>query len=778
MFYKEPKEVLKELNTSPEGLSEEEAKERLKSYGPNVIEEKKQVSLLDVVISQFENFVLWLLILTTLISIYLGKYIEAIVIFLAVVISVLFGTYLEYKADKALEAISKMIKEKTLVIRNGKKYTIESQYLVPGDIIELYPGQKVPADVYILESNNLEVDESTLTGESIPVDKKPGVLDKETPLYERSNMLYAGTFIVNGWAKGVVVATGRNTEMGRIAEKLKEIGKEKSKLKQDLEEFGKILSGIVLILGVFLFAIGYSKGYHLDDLILTVLTLIVAGVPEGFLTIFVLIFAFAVMELAKKRILVRKMASLEGLASMDTLVTDKTGTITEGKLILEHILGDAKEVLEKALLASNVQLTQEGYKGDDLEIAIAKKAEELFGKEWVREILEKERKIVPFSPEKKYAEAILNGTKIWKGAPDYLLEDDSFLDKWYLQGYRVIAVVENGKYVGALLFRDPPKKGVKEAIRELYQHFIDIFLLTGDNKKTAKAIAEEVGIRGKAEDFDKAISPDVRIFARATPIDKFSLVTKLKQEGRIVGTIGDGVNDALALKNSHVSISMGKKGAEITKQVADVVILNDEFHLLVEAIEKGRNTIEKLAKFVRFQISTNISLLLHSFMAFILQIPHFAPLQILFVNILMDGPPGLALAFDKDEKLLRQRRSFFDQRDLSLTLATAITMSGIILYLSAYNPSLAFNAFVLMQVPNAIIHRHREKIGLDGILENKILVWTLIGIVVSVIILNIYFPQLFGLTGDLMEVVLGAIISVLFYLYLEYLKKLGKKSVA
>ncbi|NPA22207.1 MAG: cation-transporting P-type ATPase, partial [Candidatus Micrarchaeota archaeon] len=700
MYWKSLEEVLKELGSSLEGLDEEEAKRRLQQYGPNEIESKKSPSFWDAVISQFENFVLWLLVLAAGLSFYLGKMAEGFVITLAVMLSVLFGAYLEYKADKALEAISQMVKEKTLVIRKGKRYTVDSRELVPGDIVELFPGQKVPADIYLIEANNLQVDESVLTGESIPIDKKPGPVPLDTPLYERKNMLYAGTFVVNGWGKGVVVATGKQTEMGKIAQKLELIEREQSQLKKDLEEFGKLLSAIVLVLAFFLFLIGYTQGYAWDDLILTTLTLIVAGVPEGFLTIFVLIFAFAVMELAKKAVLVRKMASLEGLASMDTLVTDKTGTITEGKLHLEHILGDRDKVLEKALLASNVQPTQEGYEGDDLEVAIAKKAEELWGRERVVKILKRKRKVIPFSPEKKYAEARIGKKIIRKGAPDYLLEDDSFLDKWYQQGYRIIVVVENGKYIGALLFRDPPKKDVKEAIRELYSLNIDIFLLTGDNKKTAKAIAEEVGIKGKAEDFAKATTPDVRIFARATPMDKYSLVTRLKQEGRIVGTIGDGVNDALALKNSHVAITMGKRGAELTKQIADVVIMNDKFSCLVEAIEKGRNTIEKLSKFVKFQISTNISLLLHSFMAFLLQIPHFTPIQILFVNILMDGPPGLALAFEKDERIKRQRYSFFDKRDLSLTLATAISMSGITLYLSSISPSLAFNTFVMMQISN------------------------------------------------------------------------------
>ncbi|RME79652.1 MAG: cation-transporting P-type ATPase [Methanobacteriota archaeon] len=684
--------VIKKLRSdAAKGLTAKEAERRKEKYGENKIEKKKERGLLSIVAEQFKNSILFLLIVAAVISFYLGQEIEGYGIVLAIVLSVSFGTYLEYKADKSIEELSKYTEERIIVIRDSNMEYVNSSELVPGDIVLLSEGQRIPADMYIIEGKELEVDESLLTGESEAVHKKSTVCKKNAGIGERHNILYAGTDVLRGNGKAIVIATGNRTEVGKISEKLSSVKEEESELYKDVGELGKYISAFaVSIILVFLLA-GYFKGADITELLLLSITLAVAAVPEGLTTVLTIILALGIKRMADSNAIVRKLATVESLGRVDIIATDKTGTITEGKVSLvsinykgvEHsksMFNEMEELLKDVVNATEVQLTDRGLVGNEVDVAIAEEHMRIFGS------LKKSRvkEIKPFSSQDGYMSVKMSdGRELIKGAPEAVIpfcshylsgkgevamekeikEVESIVEKNGKKAMKVIAyAVRKGKkttLVALLSFMDAPKNGVKETIEELKKASIAIVMITGDNPTTAKAIAKKVGIEGKPVRWDKIEEYNdgelydrvmaSKIIARATPEAKLRIVEVLSRRN-VVAVTGDGVNDALALKKAQIGVVMGKRGTAVSREVADIVLLDDNFSTLTKAIQIGRNIFTNIQNFLRFQLTANASAILMIFYGFISEAGNMiftlTPLQILWINLILDGPPALAQGFE------------------------------------------------------------------------------------------------------------------------------------
>ncbi|MEM4331256.1 MAG: HAD-IC family P-type ATPase, partial [Candidatus Anstonellales archaeon] len=424
------KEIESRLSTNLEnGLSSEEAKKRLEQYGYNIIEEKKKKTLIDIVSAQFRNHILWLLLIAAIISLYINQYEEAIAIIIAILISIAFGTYLEYKANESIEQLSKYLEEMSLVIRDKKIYIIPNSELVPGDVIIINEGQKVPADCYIFESSDLELNEAVFTGESKAIKKSAQVLKEPVQIYKLKNILFANTEVLRGTAKAVVIKTGHETEIGKIAEKLKEIEQETTGLYKDMEKISKNISIIGAILVILILTMGFIKGLDINTIFIFALTLAVAVVPEGLTTVLTIILGLNVKKMGENNALIRRLSAIDNIGRINVIATDKTGTLTRGKMTLMHIYYDnvlydsieknkekLKEFLQLAYNATESKITDKGIVGDEIDTAITEVAVALQIKR------QKPDSLSPFSSEKKYMSVKIGNKEIIKGASDVVMK--------------------------------------------------------------------------------------------------------------------------------------------------------------------------------------------------------------------------------------------------------------------------------------------------------------------------------------------------------------------
>ncbi len=675
------------------GLSSAEAEERLKKYGLNEFSKHEKRSFYTIVLGQLKNPLLVLLLLAAGVSFLIGQELESYAIVIAVFLSIAFGSYLEFKADKSLEELRKYSQIKSIVIRDGKNQLIDARFIVPGDIVIVEAGSIIPSDGIIIESNEFSVDESVLTGESKAVHKKDG--DK----------VFAGTVVLSGYAKFKTMNTGFNTEFGKIAKSLSTIQEGESELKKKVAELSRKVSLISITVIVVLLAVGILRGLGIVELFVFSVTLAVAAVPEGLLTVLTIILALGVKEMAKHNALVRKLSAIDGLGMIDVIATDKTGTITQGKLKLVEY--SSKKVLELASYCTLTKKTEEGWVGDEVDVAIMEEAEKYGIKRCV-----KIKKVIPFHPERKFMSVICEKGEITKGAPEVVLKKIKFykgkritsylkrkineeLENLTSKGLRVLALALNNSFEGFLGFEDPLKEGVKETVEKAYKSGIDIYMITGDNIKTALAIAKKAGIKGDGEvwkNLEKLSDVElferlksVKIIGRAPPLSKLRIVEVLQNHGKKVAVTGDGVNDAPALKKATVGIAMGKKGTEVSKQVADVVLLDDNFYTMVKAIRYGRNLIKNIINFIRFQFTANVSALILTISSLIAGISFpLTPLQLLWINIIMDGPPALSLGFEKPNKEIMEEKPRKGKGLFSKPLIMNITINsfyiGIIVF--------------------------------------------------------------------------------------------------
>ena len=754
------KTVFSKLNTNEYGLNTEEVGKRRLLYGKNKLTESKKTTLFEIVFRQFLNPLIYVLIVAAIISFILQEFADAIFIFIVLVINALIGTVQEWKAEESAEALQEMVFINTRVIREGKSTNVNAEELVPGDIVLLESGNKVPADLRLFDVNNLRVEESILTGESVAVEKEIApIYDETTALGDKKNIAFAATFITSGRAKGVVINTGKYTEIGKIASSIKEKRKNTIPLIARMEKFSKNISFIVLIACVLLGIGGYYVGIELQEIFFFVVAVAVSAIPEGLPISMTVALSMGSFRMSKRNVIIRKLSAVEGLGSCTMISTDKTGTLTVDQQTVKHILlsnhelltvsgqgyngeGEVKDekgqtltlndnktfdsFLEAVIICNEASLTKSNnqwrHEGDAIDVALLalayKSKVHLDNFKDDIEIV----KEIPFEPTRKYAAVYYKkkGTLYFavKGAAEVLLNatnknDKSLVDKaeeLATLGFRYIAVargevnevLDDSEFpqidlVGFVALIDPPRKEVKTAINQCHNAGVDVCMITGDHPSTAFAIAKDLNIAttedeiitgvelAKIEDvtsdhFHSSIK-NKRVFARVSPDQKQAIVQAQQKNGHFVAVTGDGVNDAPALKSANIGVAMGY-GADVTKEVASIIVTDNNFASIEAGIEEGRFTYSNIRKIIYLLTSTGAAELLMIAFALIIGTPlPFLPAQILWLNLVTNGIQDKVLAFEKGEPHLMEnpplkpKEKIFNRLMISQMLTAALTMA-------------------------------------------------------------------------------------------------------
>ncbi len=806
MFYqKSIEEVFKELKTSEAGLSEEEAKKRLKQYGPNEIAKGEAISKFRIFTRQFKSAVIVILVVAALISALLSRFIDASIIVAILVLNAVFGFAQEYKAEKTIAALRKLAAPKAVVIRDGKKKIIPASEIVPGDIIVLEAGNYVPADARIIECFSLKLDESLLTGESTAVEKSVEKLNKELPISEQKNMIFASTTCIYGKGKAVVVATGMNTEVGKIAKFVKEEKETKTPLVKKVDELGRFLAVGVVIIAAIIFLIGYLMSKELIDTFLVAISLAVAAIPEGLPAVLTITLALGVQIMAKKNALVRKLPAVETLGSTDVIAADKTGTMTKNEMTVKQIFannkifdvtGEGYETTGKFLVNNKPAKIEElkplfqiavncndadlvALEGDPTELALLVMAQKS-GMEIKRYPRIHE---IPFSSEQRYMATLhkINNREVYfvKGAPEKILDMCSYINiegrtRWLSgkekrkiseiassmasRALRVLAFayskspkLENLVFVGLVGMIDPPRPEVKDAIKLCKQAGIRVIMLTGDHKETAKAIAKQLNITGKLitgekledlskKEFEKLVE-EINIYARITPEQKLKIVNALKSKGHIVAVTGDGVNDAPALKKADIGVAVGS-GTDVAKEASDMILEDNNFATIVQAVKQGRRIFENIKKFVGYLFSCNLGEVLTIFIATLLGAPLILlPVQILWINLITDGLPALALGLEPtaadvmSKKPRSKKEPILKKQGIYSAILSAILMAAGTLFVYGvyaakfsvpYGRTVGFLTLIFFQLFNALNYKSEKSLFKIKITDNKVLLYTVI----------------------------------------------------
>lgn len=842
------------------GLTQAEAEKNLKKYGYNEFPEKADFTILKILLSQFSSILIIILLITGLASIFLKELFDGIIILIIVVINAIIGFIQEYKAENAVKALKKLIIPTTIVIRDGEEKNISVKDIVPGDIIKLYEGDKVPADAEILEAFSLKVDESVLTGESVPSNKQAKKGDKE-------NKLFKGTLIVSGKAKAKVISTGLKTEFGKIVELVSKQEKTPSPLTIQLDILGKKLGIVILILIVILFILGYLRGVDPMSMLMTSVALGVSAIPEGMPIIVTLTLALGVQAMARKKAIVRKMNAIESLGATTIICSDKTGTLTLNEMTVKKINTSFKEVYveglgynwdkkiklssfeEKKLLEicenCNNSFIGEDIIGDPTEIALkvlSRKAN------YVKDYKELDENV--FTSERKMMSnlnKIGNHKEIFaKGAFEVIIKKCSYIskngkvtklttkdkkdlqqiaDKYSNEQLRVLAFAykkyknsfneDDLIFIGLVGMLDPPRKSVKSSIQIAQKAGIKIKIITGDNPLTAASIGEKIGLNVTkvvvGEEIDrlndrqlKKLIYEAQIFARTTPQHKYRIVNILKKNKEVVAVTGDGVNDAPALKHSNVGIAMGIKGTEATKEVADIVLKDDNFTTIINTIEEGRRIYQNILAFVKYMLATNFNEILIVGVITIIGYPlPLLPLQILWLNLATETFPALALGRSPAEKDImlsppRAKNENIFKKSLNFILVAIILQiiinTGLYFYglsldkayqvdssnidIASHARTLVFTQIFLFELIFAFICKQGGKpLTLKSLTSNKYLIKaTIISLILQLIIIYTPFMQKIFLTIPLSLKEWGILLlSGSILILIPYIAKITKK---
>jgi len=848
-------QLLEALDTDfKSGLSPDEASGRLQKTGPNELEEKRRESPLKLLLNQFKDFMVLVLLGATVISGLLGEMLDALTIVAIILINGILGFFQEYRAERSLRALKELSAPTAKVLRGGVFDHVPASALVPGDVVLLESGDRVPADLRFLECNDLSVDESALTGESVPVAKDACVIAAESlPLGDRKNCGYLGTMVTRGTAKGVVTVTGMATEMGKIADLIQMTEEAETPLQRRLEQLGKILIIVSIALTVVVVLAGILHGQPLYDMFLAGVSLAVAAIPEGLPAIVTIALALGVQRMIRRRAIVRKLPSVETLGCASVICSDKTGTLTQNKMTVTRLWlggrtieitgegyeptgqlkeagkpidpkGDAglRRLTQIAALCNNADLARKErvdepkkrkggkadeaaeesaewkIKGDPTEGALLVLAAKTGMHKSSLESLYSRVKEFPFDSERKRMSVLVahqGGNLICaKGAPDLLVErcayvlwDDHVVpftgtlrqkvlqanDAMAQQSLRVLGLAfrevkahescddadraENGLiFVGLTGMMDPPRKEVKDAIGKCRQAGIKTVMITGDHGVTAEAIARTLGIMGrggrvvtgmelagmKDDELDK-IADEISVYARVAPEHKLRIVQALQRRGHVVAMTGDGVNDAPAVKAADIGIAMGITGTDVTKEASALVLSDDNFSSIVAAVEEGRGIYENIRKFIRYLLASNVGEIMTMFMAMLMGLPlPLVPIQILWVNLVTDGLPAMALGVDQAESDLMQHKprsakeNIFARRlgwkIISRGLLIGLcTLGAFVLALNegeghsdglVHAQTVAFATLVMAQLIHVFDCRSSRSIFHRRLLENKFLV--------------------------------------------------------
>ncbi len=777
------------------GLSSKEAKEKLQTFGRNEIVTKEKISILSSFLSQFPTFINGILAIAAIFALIITDVLDGIFIFAILILNALFGFFQEYRAEKALQKLKSFISPLSRVIRDGKEAQIPTSEIVPGDLVIVFEGDRIPADGYILSAHHIEIDESLLTGESLPVIKK------------QKDAVLLGTLTIKGKGQIFVEKTGMNTRFGQIAQTLSKIETDKAPLQQKLDFLGKMLSVLAITISLLLIPIGLWQNKPLFPLILLAISIGIAAIPEGLPAIITISLAIGVNRMAKNKAIVRKMAAVETLGSVQIILSDKTGTLTQNTMRVKKCFAvDDKflpSILQASVLGNTASLIQK-EDGDSTWDVIGDKTDGallLWAQSLTKDmsLIKKTGKIIDeyvFDPQTKTVTTVwTDGRKRYvfvRGAPEILLEKSALTkkdkDKFKLnfeqyakEGLRVIAFAKkaeahmdsprehlesNLEFLGFVGIYDPPRIEAKLALEQAKKAGIRTVMVTGDNTLTALAIARELNLIEKDEDVItsdelrelsdeqlKKILPRIRIFARAKPEDKLRLVALYKKLGFVVGVTGDGVNDALALKRADVGIAMGESGTDVAKEASDIVLADDNFSTLIKAVEEGRKIYDNILKSITYLLSGNLAELSLVFFATILGMPSpLLPTQILWINLVTDGLPALALASDtKDSDLLerdprnpqnpimtRNRWLFIACIGFSLSILLIFIFKYLLTISSeTFARTVTFNLLVLLHISIAFVVRK------NGIFRvNKFLILSIIfTIIIQIIITTVPFFQ-------------------------------------
>jgi len=753
-----------------EGLSSQESQKRLKEHGPNEIERKKQLPWFKLVLDQFKSPLIYILFFAGLITLFLKEWVDAVVIFLAVGVNTVLGFVQEFKAERSLVALRKMLVPHARVIRDGKEEVIEAKDIVPGDLLVLKTGAKVPADGVVVEGVSLHVNEAILTGESVPVEKREiknsnilissvsakALADRQylniSPEDLKSSGVFMGTVVVAGRGRMLVVNTGMRTKMGQLAGKLKETIEEETPLKEQITKLSKVLAIVFSVACLIIFFEGLLRQRHWLEMFTLSVAVAVAAIPEGLVISLTVILTLGMQRILKRKGLVRKLLAAETLGSVDIICADKTGTLTEGKMKVAAVdTANEKEMREGAVLCNNMT--------NPLEIAMMEWARKRsIGNKVKRFKVDNERiDEIPFSSKRKFIAVLKRGEKkeggetILSGAPEMVMEMVAFsssekkkwqekLDKYTKKGLRVVAFASHSgdfkqlqtsfsrlkkdfhkydghvdgnwhflklQWLGLLLFEDPVRMAVKPALAACQRAGIKVKVITGDYKNTAIAVLKKLELADHSlkdeqvmegwelekiseEELTKKID-DVVLFCRTTPEQKIRIVEALQVKGHTVAMMGDGVNDVLALKKSDIGIVVGE-ASEVAKETADMVLLDSNFETIVAAVEEGRGIFENIKKVVLYLLSDSFTemILIGGSLLLGLPIP-ILPAQILWINLVEDGLPGLALAFEPIDKDLmkeppRPRGKPIIDKELKILIfvigfVTDLLLMGVFLYL-------------------------------------------------------------------------------------------------
>lgn len=684
-------ETLQQTGSSMQGLNDNAVQQKLEEFGKNELQTKKKVHPVLLFFRQFFEVMILVLVVAAVISAFIGEVSDTFVIIVIIILNAVVGFIQEYRAEKAMDALRKMAAPVSTLIRNGNTIQLPSIELLPGDIVLLEAGNMVPADIRLLESHSLKINEASLTGESNAIDKTTDPLqDASLPLGDRSNMAFNGTLVTNGRGKGVVIATAMRTELGKIAGMLED-AKSSSPLQKRMEDFSRKLTFIILGLCAVLFFIGFLRGEDLQRMLLTVISLAVAAIPEALPAVVTVSLALGAKRLLKKNVLIRKLYAVETLGSVTYICTDKTGTLTRNKMTVQEVWENGPLLLAMSL-NHDVKEKEGELIGDPTEIAMVEYAKEQERFERVKEI--------PFDADRKAMTTIFEKEgKYWvitKGATEAIAAMMADTEKEELKtreeemakkGMRVIGfatkeldelpaeitpeqIEKDLQFIGLVGLIDPPRQEAKDAILQCKEAGIAVVMITGDHPLTAGSIARQLEIIGEEEgkiitgkelealpegQFREKVE-QLRVYARVSPRQKLDIVTVLQEKDQFVSMTGDGVNDAPSLKKANIGVAMGITGTDVTKEAAHMILVDDNFATIVDAVEEGRRIYDNIRKFIRYILTGNSAEIWCLFLAPLLGLPiPLLPVHILWVNLVTDGLPALALSTEIPEKNIMQR---------------------------------------------------------------------------------------------------------------------------
>ena len=787
MYSKNEEEIFKSLNSNINGLDSKEAKKRLSNYGQNIILSKKKKPWILRFLKQFNDTMIIILLVVALLLYFYGyfyshEYTDTIVILFVVFINAIVGFIQEEKATLILRDLKKYETSTCKVKRNDKIIVINTKELVPGDIIYLESGETVPADIRILSCENLKVDESALTGESVPVQKSSDALKENLIIQEQKNMLFLGTNITNGKCTGIVVSTGKNSELGKIALSLNEIDRIETPLQLKIKELSKKITLIVFIILIFIFILALINKYTILEIIMLCSSLAVAAIPEGLPTVITITLSVGISNLAKKKTVVKQMQAVETLGAIDIICSDKTGTITQNKMsVNEEYILDENMLNYICALCNDGLIYKDKYVGDPTETCLYdylynKKLDPLKIRKKCKRILD-----IPFDSERKMfttlnkidndiyilckgsMDSLIEKVNLTKSEKKNVLDKVRTLSKDALRtlgfAYKKINYIpkdikelekeeNNLSFAGILGMIDPPRESVKKSVELCKNAGIRPIMITGDSIDTATAIAKNVGIIDNDNEAmlgseldkynDKELKDIVKkysVFARVNPSHKERIVFALQNSGKIVAMTGDGVNDAPAIKDAHVGVGMGITGTDVTKSASDIVLMDDSFSTIVVAVEEGRRIYNNIRNNIVFSLSSNFAEIFTIVIGLLTKTTILLPIYILFIDLVTDSIPSICLSFEKSEDGIMNKKPRGINKPLFTSfIKSCIASSAIIetifvvltyfISLKIYGQETAMSLALLSMVVQEIVYsvscrNLKQSVIKQGLFSNK-----------------------------------------------------------